>query len=50
MIFSIDDASRRGDWTRFSTPRTTPSGVLIPTVVEPSCDSKVSAVTFYIFF
>lgn len=26
----------RGDWTRFSTPRTTPSGVLMPTVVEPS--------------
>jgi len=49
MIFSIEEASRRGDWTRFSTPRTTPSGVLIPTVVEPSYGSRISAATFYVF-
>lgn len=36
IIFSIEDDSRRGDWTRFSTARTTPSGVRMPTVVEPS--------------
>ena len=36
MIFSMDDDSSNGDWTRFSTARTTPSGVQMPTVVEPS--------------
>jgi hypothetical protein len=36
MIFSIELDSKRGDWTRFSTPRTTPWGVRIPTAVEPS--------------
>ena len=36
MIFSIDEDTRRGDWTRFSTARTTPSFVQTPTVVDPS--------------
>ena len=36
MIFSIELLSSSGDWTRFSTPRTTPSLVEMPTVVEPS--------------
>jgi len=37
IIFSMELDSRRGDWTRFSTARTTPWGVRMPTVVEPSC-------------
>jgi hypothetical protein len=40
MIFSIDDDSSSGDCTRFSTPRTTPEGVVMPTVVEPSWKSE----------
>lgn len=40
MIFSIELDSSRGDWTRFSTPRTTPSLVWMPTVVDPSCGSR----------
>jgi hypothetical protein len=36
MIFSMDDDSIRGDGTRFSTARIAPSGVVIPTVVDPS--------------
>jgi hypothetical protein len=37
MIFSMDEDSRSGDGTRFSTARTVPCGVVMPTVVEPSC-------------
>lgn len=37
MIFSIEDDSSKGEGTRFSTARTVPCGVVIPTVVEPSC-------------
>lgn len=37
MIFSTESDSSKGDWVRFSTARTTPSEVWIPTVVEPSC-------------
>lgn len=37
MIFSTESDSSRGDWVRFSTARTTPSDVWMPTVVEPSC-------------
>ena len=36
MIFSIESESSRGDCVRFSTARTTPCEVWIPTVVEPS--------------
>lgn len=36
MIFSMDELSSSGDCTRFSTPRTVPWGVVMPTVVEPS--------------
>jgi len=36
MIFSMELDSSKGDWTRFSTPRTTPSLVWMPMVVEPS--------------
>lgn len=32
----MDEVSSRVDWTRFSTARTQPCGVAIPTVVEPS--------------
>ena len=38
MIFSMEEVSISGDGTRFSTARTTPSGVVIPTVVDPSCE------------
>ena len=38
MIFSMDEDSSKGDGTRFSTARTTPSGVVMPTVVDPSCE------------
>lgn len=37
MIFSTESDSSKGDWVRFSTARTTPSDVWMPTVVEPSC-------------
>lgn len=36
MIFSIDEGSRRGEVTRFSTARMTPSEVWIPIAVDPS--------------
>jgi hypothetical protein len=36
MIFSMLEDSRSEDWTRFSTPRMTPSDVCTPTVVDPS--------------
>lgn len=37
MIFSTESDSSKGDWVRFSTARTTPCEVWMPTVVEPSC-------------
>ena len=40
MIFSMELVSSRGDGTRFSTANTVPWGVVIPTVVEPSCVSQ----------
>eukprot|EP00976_Prorocentrum_cordatum_P108025 1194756-Prorocentrum_minimum.AAC.7 len=33
----MDSGTRRGDVMRFSTARTTPSVVWIPTAVEPNC-------------
>jgi hypothetical protein len=36
MIFSIEEDSRSGEGTRFSTARMAPCGVVMPTVVEPS--------------
>ncbi len=42
-IFSTLSLSRRGDWVLFSTARTTPPFVQIPTVVEPSCEGQVGA-------
>lgn len=46
MIFSMDVASRSLDCTRFSTPRTTPSGVAIPTVVLPSLMASIAYSTW----
>jgi hypothetical protein len=37
MIFSMEEVSIKGEGTRFSTARIAPSGVVIPTVVDPSC-------------
>ena len=40
MIFSTESDSSKGDWVRFSTARTTPCEVWMPTVVEPSCECE----------
>jgi radical SAM superfamily enzyme YgiQ (UPF0313 family) len=42
MIFSIESESMRSDWVRFSTARTTPSEVWIPTVVDPSLMASIA--------
>jgi len=42
-IFSTLSLSSNGDWVRFSTARTTPPFVQIPTVVEPSCEGGGAA-------
>lgn len=37
ITFSIEEGSIRTEVTRFSTARTTPCAVWMPTEVEPSC-------------
>ena len=46
MIFSTESAFSSGDVSRFSTARTTPSAVLIPTAVDPSLTAWIAYSTW----